>query len=232
MDPWTAGLIIVVVVGLGLIVFGALGDRAKNRRRAAEMLAPPKRSIPQFAPDAPAPSYLSDLQARRPPSGTNELSRADRDAIGLQLARTETTSIAAGYASQDFITDPTSGWAVLDQPAVLVCGDPVDSLRELLPLLERLILSRKPLVVIAPAFAHEVRATLEVNSIQRTMSLLAVEARSDACRSVADATGATVTDQSDRRAGYLPGEHLGRCARWVATAKQSYLVRDAADPVP
>jgi len=228
VDPWTIGLIVIIVVGLGLIVYGALSDRAKNRRRAAEMLAPPQRSIPQFAPNAPAPSYLSDLQARRPPSETAALSPADRDTIAQQLTQAGTLKIAAGYASKDFVTDPTSGWAVLDQPVILVCGDPVDSLRELIPLLEKLIVTQTPLVVAAPAFAREVRTTLEVNSIRRTMTLLAVEAPDEVRRSIANATGATVTDQSDRQAGYLPPEHLGHCERWIATAKQSSLITTAA----
>lgn len=231
MDPWTVGLIIVVVVGLGLIVYGALWDRAKNRSRAAEMLAPPNRSIPQFAPDAPAPSYLSDLQARRPPDQNSALSAADRQTIAQQLTRPDTISIAAGYASKDFVTDPTSGWAVLDRPVVLVCGDSVHSLREILPLLEKLVLSRTPLVIIAPEVARDVRTTLEVNSIRRTMSLLAIEAPDEARQSVVDVTGATATDQSDRQAGYVPSDHLGRCERWIATAKQSYLINGAADPV-
>ena len=67
MDPWTIGLIVLVIAGLGAIIFGALWDRGRNKQRAAEMLAPPARTIPQFHPDAPAPHYLSDLQARRRP---------------------------------------------------------------------------------------------------------------------------------------------------------------------
>ena len=63
MDAWSIGLIVLIIAGLGAIIFGALWDRRRNKRRAAEMLAPPARSIPQFHPDSPAPHYLSDLQA-------------------------------------------------------------------------------------------------------------------------------------------------------------------------
>ena len=232
MDAWTIGLIALVVVGLGLIVFGALHDRAKNRRLAAEMLAPPKRSIPQFTPQTSGPRYLSDLQARRPPSESPELSRTDREIIAEQLTLSDTTSIAAGYASKDFITDRASGWAVLETPAVLVCEDAVDSIRELLPILEKLIVSHTPLVVIAPAFAREVRTTLEVNTIRRITSLLAVEGTDEATRRVlSEATGATATDRSDRQAGYLPLDRLGRCERLVATATTTYLIRNATRPV-
>lgn len=228
VDPWTIGLIALVAVGLGAIVFGALSDRAKNRRRAAEMLAPPKRLIPQFAPQSASPRYVSDLQARRPPGDLPALSRTDRDTITAQLTRADTVTIPDGYASTDFITDPTSGWAVLEAPVVLVCGDPVASLRELLPLLEKLLVTHTPLAVVAPAFSREVRTTLEVNAIRRTLSVLAVQVPDDAQRRVVlDATGATLTDQSDRQAGYLPFDHLGHCDRWVSTAKQSHLIRDA-----
>ncbi len=68
LDPWTLGLVAVVVLGLALIAYGALHDRARNRRAREEMLSPPKREIPQFRPDTPAPQYLSELQARRPPA--------------------------------------------------------------------------------------------------------------------------------------------------------------------
>jgi hypothetical protein len=232
VDAWTIGLIALVVVGLGLILFGALHDRAKNRRLAAEMLAPPKRSIPQFTPQTTGPRYLSDLQARRPPSEPLELSRSDRETIAVQLTSSDTTTIAAGYASKDFITDRASGWAVLEAPAILVCEDAVDSIRELLPILEKLIVTRTPLVIVAPAIASEVRTTLEVNTIRRIMSLLAVEVPEEASRRVlAEATAATATDRSDRQAGYLPLDHLGRCERLVATATTTYLIRNATRPV-
>lgn len=220
------GLVVLVVVGLGVILFGALWDRAQNRRRAQEMLSPPERSIPGFRPDAPAPRYLSDLQARRPPAdvpGTT-LSEAERAQVTRQLEGDADLTIGTGYASGDFVTDETSGSAVLDDPAVLVCADPVASMRELLTVLERMILGRTPLVVVAPAMAPEVLATLEVNHIQRRLTLVVVLASDDEERArVAQACGATPTVRSDRQAGYLPPSVLGGCARWVSTAKRSHV---------
>lgn len=226
MDPWQVGLIVVIVVGLGLIVFGALFDRARNQRRAREMVSPPPRTIPHFRPDAPAPHYLSDLQARRrpeaDPSGT--LSTEQRAAIARQIADDQTVTVATGYASRDFVTDPTSGWAVVDQPTVLVCADPVASIREVLPVLEQLIMSGTPLVVVAPGLAPEVLSTLEVNQIRQTMRLLAVTPTAAGLADLAAACGATPLDRSDRQAGYLPPDHLGTCERWVSTARASHLI--------
>lgn len=221
------GLVVLIVVGLGVILFGALWDRARNRRRAEEMLAPPQRTIPGFRPDAPTPHYLSELQARRAPADapTSTLGDAERTALTRRLESEGTSTIGTGYISVDFVTDPASGWAVLDEPAVLVCADPVASMRELLGLLERTALSRTPLVVVAPEVAREVLATLEVNRIQQRLAVVVVLARDEQERAtVAQACGATPTERADRQAGYLPPSVLGRCARWVSTASGSHIL--------
>jgi hypothetical protein len=229
VDLWQVGLIAVIVVGFALIVFGALWDRARNQRRAREMLSPPPRTIPQFRPDAPAPHYLSDLQARRRPTGAEAkaLTAEERERVNRQIADAQTVTIPTGYASREFVTDPTSGWAVLDHPAVLVCADPVGSIRELLPVLERLMMTGTPLVVLAPDLAPEVRSTLEVNAIQQTMRLLAVTPNVADLKSLAAACGADLVDRSDRQAGYFPPERLGGCERWVSTAKASHVITSA-----
>ena len=111
-------------------------------------------------------------------AGRRRAHRADRRGPGdhpRQIADAQTVTIPAGYASKDFVTDPASGWAVLDQPAVLVCADPVETFRELLTVLEQLIMSQHPAGRRrAPAWPPEVLATLEVNQIRQTMRLLAV----------------------------------------------------------
>lgn len=224
VEPWTLGLVAVIVVGLAVILYGALSDRAKNRRAAEEMLTPPKRTIPQFSPDAPAPQYLSDLQARRPPVQPMpaELSPVERAALANQLRDPSTVTINAGWLSRDFVTDPGTGQAVLDAPMVLACLDPVESTRELLGVLERASLSGTALVVVAPSFSDEVRGTLEVNHIRQTLRVLAVAVADVA--PVAAATGAQPRDRSDLQSGYVWPEHLGGCGRWVSTSKASYVL--------
>ncbi len=232
MDPWSVGLATLVVVGLVAVVFGAAWDRARNRRRAAEMLAPPDRAIPRMRRDAPAPHYLSELQARRQPSGPDEsLAPDERAALAQQLDDAETLTVDAGFASSDFVTDQAAGWAVLDDAAVLVCADPVASIRELLGVLEPMMLSRTPLVVVAPDMARDVLATLEVNRIQRRLAVLVVLDGEAATRdALAQSCGATPTQRSDRQAGYLPPEALGHVARWVSTARSSHLVSRRTAP--
>lgn len=233
MDPWIIGLVAVVAVGLAVIVYGALSDRRRNARRAAEMLAPPQRTIPQFSPDAATPQYLSELQARRPSptSSPATLSAEERRDLAVLIDGPDVVTIATGYASRDFVTDPAASWAVVTHPRVLVCDDGIDSMRELLPILEKLILSRTPLVLVAPAIAAEVMGTLEVNQIRGTLSLLAVTPASPEERArVAQATGATAIGRSDLQSGYVLPEQLGRCWRWVSDAKRSHVL--PVEPTP
>jgi hypothetical protein len=229
MEPWSIGLIVLIIAGLAAIIFGALWDRRRNKRRASEMLAPPARTIPQFHPDAPAPHYLSDLQARRRPeeAESSDLSDAERASITQQLADPRTITVDAGYASRDFITDSSSDWAVLDGPAVLVCGDAIESFRELISTLEKLILSRTPLVVVAPSIASDVLATLEVNTIRQTMRLLAVVCDQKCRGTIATTCQAMIIDRSDRQSGYLAPDQLGHCERWISTATSSHLIMAA-----
>ena len=226
VDPWSIGLIVLIIAGLAAIILGALWDRRRNKQRAAEMLAPPDRTIPQFHPDAPAPHYLSDLQARRRPeeAESTDLSDAERASITQQLADPRTVTVDTGYASRDFITDSSSAWTVLDRPAVLVCGDAIESFRELISTLEKLILSRTPLVVVAPSIASDVLATLEVNTIRQTARLLAVICDQKRRSTIAAACQAMIMDRSDRQSGYLGPDHLGHCERWISTATSSHLI--------
>ena len=66
-----------------------------------------------------------------------------------------------------------------------------------------------------------------MNAIQQTMRLLAVTPDSAALASLAAACGADPIDRSDRQAGYFPPERLGRCERWVSTAKASHVIISA-----
>jgi hypothetical protein len=232
VDPWTVGLIALIVVGLAVIIFGALRDRAKNKQRERDMLSPPAREIPRFQPDNPAPRYLSELQARRPPPDAEptDLTQTERAEIKTAMADASTVTIKAGYLAREFVTDQTSGWAVLDQPMIMVCAEPVKTVRELLTVLEKLVVTKAPLVIAAPAFTDEVEATLAVNKIRQTLRLLPVAASEPQLAAIAAATGASQLIRSDLQAGYVLPTHLGRSVRWVSGPSQSYIIGPAARP--
>lgn len=231
MDSWILGLVVVAVIGVAVIVYGAVSDRRRRQHALDQLASPPKRNIPRFSPDAPSPHYLSDLEAHRPPENapTSELSDEERAELTELIKKPDTVTLPARRASKHFVTDQASGWSVLEEPRVLLCADPIHSVRELLGVLERLIAARGTLVIMAPEFAEDVRKTLEVNQIRRMLGLLAVIGDAEALQKAAEATGATITSAGDLRAGYLPDDALGRCARWVAEATVSHVVAATAD---
>lgn len=226
MDAWTLGLLLVLVVGALLVGYGALSDRAKNRRAAVEMLSPPQRNIPAFDPTTPAPQYLSELQARRRPQGVTdtELSSEQRQELKRQLTGSTTVTLDAAMVSRGFVTDSHAGWAVLDTPRVLVTAEPVEALREIMAVLEAVKSAGMPLVVAAPSLAAEVATTLEVNAIQQKLRVVGVTGSTGVLRQVADATGTEPVSRSDLQSGYVTFDRLGTCARWVSDNRRSYVL--------
>lgn len=229
VDTWIIGLIAVVVLGVAVIVFGALSDRSKNRRRAMQMMSPPERTIPRFDPEQPTPHYLSELQARRPPaSGSQtEPSQAERQIAG-QMSADHTVRLDCGFASTAFVTDRTTNQAALDAPVVLVCSDSIESFRELLGLLEKQILADSALVIVAPGIDAQALSTLEVNVIQQKLRIVVVSPATDRdLEKAAEVCDASPITRSDRQAGYLPAEALGHCTGWVSTKKASHIIPSA-----
>lgn len=227
MEGWQIGLVALVVIGLVVIIFGAVRDRRLNTRRREEMLAPPAREIPRFSPDTPAPSYLSELQARRPPenASSTELGEQERESLRTALQQSGAVHIEVGYATADLITDHTTGWAVLSWPDVLVCDAPVSQVRELLGVLELQVPTGRPLVVVAPTIGQELISTFAVNHIRRVITILPVVAADAAIRDrISTATGAIAASHTDLQSGYVAPSQLGTCATWVATATDSYLL--------
>lgn len=216
------GLVALVVVGVAVILYGALADRARNRRRAAEMMAPPERVIPGLGASAGQPQYVSALQARRPPTTPPTVPQAPNG------AGSATVTIRAGYASKDFVNDETGRRAVLDDPYVVVCADAVETVRELLPIVEPALREHRALVLVAPALGGDVLDALEVNAIQRLVSVVAVLADEASRRTVAEATGAQPLDRADRQSGYVSTDQFGRTPLWISTRDTSSLTdRDA-----
>lgn len=212
VQAWVVVMVVVVALALALTVYGALSDRAKNRRRAAEMLGPPKRDIPGLPAAARPPTYVTQAQARRRPAGAAPPARASDP----RSAREE-IEIRVGYASADFVTDPGSTEVALDEPLVLVCADDVETVRELLPALEQALRTTRPLVVVAPRIAPEVLGTLEVNALQGKVPGVALLADEVVRAQVVEVSGADPVDAADRRSGWLDPDSLGSVVRWTSS---------------
>ncbi len=100
----------------------------------------------------------------------------ESNTFGLELELTEGMRFDKGYISPYFVTDTERMETVLDDPYILIVNSKVSALKDLLPLLEKVISAGKPLVVIAEDVDGEALAALIVNKIRGTFKSVAVKA--------------------------------------------------------
>ncbi|MDT5157538.1 MAG: chaperonin GroEL [Acidobacteriota bacterium] len=115
---------------------------------------------------------------------------------GMQLDR--------GYLSPYFVTDPESMEAVLENPYILLCEKKVSSMRDILPLLEQVAKSGKPILIIAEDVEGEALATLVVNKLRGTLNVAAVKAPG-----FGDRRKALLEDIAIMTGGHVISEDLG-----------------------
>src|SRR4051795_10481350 len=100
----------------------------------------------------------------------------ESNTFGLQLELTEGMRFDKGYISGYFVTDAERQEAVLEDPYILLVSSKVSTVKDLLPLLEKVIQSGKPLLIIAEDVEGEALSTLVVNKIRGTFKSVAVKA--------------------------------------------------------
>ena len=125
----------------------------------------------------------------------------DSQTFGIELEFTEGMQFDKGYISPYFITDADRQESVLVDPYVLIVNSKISSVQDLLPVLEKVQQTGKPLVAIAEDVEGEALATLVVNKIRGTFSSVAVKApgfgerRKAMLQDIAILTGATVISE-------------------------------------
>lgn len=95
--------------------------------------------------------------------------------LNTELEFTEGVGFDKGFLSAYFVTDFDSQRAVLDDPLILLHQEKISSLPDLLPMLEKVAESGKPLLIVAEDIEGEALATLVVNSIRKTLKAVAVK---------------------------------------------------------
>jgi chaperonin GroEL len=96
--------------------------------------------------------------------------------LATELEVTEGLQFDKGFISPHFVTDAESSEAVLDDPHLLITTQKISSIEELLPLLEKVLQTGKPLLVVAEDVEGQALSTLVVNSIRKTIKVCAVKA--------------------------------------------------------
>jgi chaperonin GroEL len=125
------------------------------------------------------------------------------EAKGLEttLETVEGMQFDRGYLSPYFVTDPEKMEVVLDDPYILIHDKKISAMKELLPLLEKVAQSGKPLLIIAEDVEGEALATLVVNKLRGTLKVAAVKApgfgdrRKEMLRDIGVLTGGQVISE-------------------------------------
>jgi chaperonin GroEL len=154
--------------------------------------------------------------------------------FGMDLEFTEGMQFDKGYISPYMVTDQDRMEAVLEDPYILIANQKIGAVRDLLPVLEQVIQSGKPLLIIAEDVEGEALATLVVNKLRGTFTGLAVKApgfgdrRKRMLEDIAILTGGEViTDEMGLKLENTQVSQLGR-ARRVVVAKDTTTIVDGA----
>jgi chaperonin GroEL len=154
--------------------------------------------------------------------------------FGMDLEFTEGMQFDKGYISPYMVTDQDRMEAVLEDPYILIANSKIGSVRDVLPVLEAVIQSGKPLLIIAEDVEGEALATLVVNKLRGTFTGVAVKApgfgdrRKRMLEDIAILTGGEViTEEMGLKLENTQLSQLGR-ARRVVVAKDTTTVIDGA----
>ncbi len=160
----------------------------------------------------------------------------ESNTFGLQLELTEGMRFDKGYISGYFVTDPERQEAVLEDPYILLVGSKVSTVKDLLPLLEKVIQAGKPLLIIAEDVEGEALSTLVVNKIRGTFKSVAVKApgfgdrRKAQLADIAILTGGEVISEEVGLSLEAAGvELLGQARKVVVTKDETTIVEGAGD---
>ncbi|MBO4208219.1 chaperonin GroEL [Micromonospora echinofusca] len=96
--------------------------------------------------------------------------------LATELEVTEGLQFDKGFISPNFVTDVEAQEAVLDDPYILITTQKISAIEELLPLLEKVLQTSKPLLIVAEDVEGQALSTLVVNSIRKTVKVCAVKA--------------------------------------------------------
>jgi chaperonin GroEL len=162
------------------------------------------------------------------------ISVEESSATGLELEFTEGMQFDKGYISPYFVTDPERMEAILDDPYVLVVQTKISSIQELLPLLEKISQTGKPLFIVAEDVDGEALSTLVVNKIRGIFNSVSVKApafgdrRKAMLQDIAVLTGAqVVAPEIGLKLDQVGLEVLGQ-ARRVIVSKDNTTIVDGA----
>ena len=157
--------------------------------------------------------------------------------FGLEMETVEGMRFDKGYISPYFVTDPERMEAVLDDPHVLLVSSKISNVRDLVPVLEKVMQGGKPLLIIAEDVEGEALATLVVNKIRGTFTSVAVKApgfgdrRKAMLQDMAILTGGQViSEEVGLKLDSVGVDMLGHARKVIVAKDETTIVEGAGDP--
>ncbi|MFI1399472.1 chaperonin GroEL [Streptomyces sp. NPDC020681] len=206
-------------------VSGALLEQAKDVET--------KEQIASTASISAADTQIGELIAEAMDKVGKEgvITVEESQTFGLELELTEGMRFDKGYISAYFATDMERMEASLDDPYILIVNSKVSNVKDLLPLLEKVMQSGKPLLIIAEDVEGEALSTLVVNKIRGTFKSVAVKApgfgdrRKAMLNDIAILTGGTViSEEVGLKLENAGLDLLGRARKVVITKDETTIV--------
>jgi len=160
----------------------------------------------------------------------------DSNTMGLELELTEGMRFDKGYISPYFVTDAERQEAVLDDPYILLVNSKISNVKDLLPLLEKVIQAGKPLFIVAEDIEGEALAVLVVNKLRGSFKSVAVKApgfgdrRKAMLEDMAILTGGQViSEEVGLKLDTAGLELLGQARKVVVTKDETTIVEGSGD---
>ncbi len=160
----------------------------------------------------------------------------ESNTFGLDLEFTEGMQFDKGYLSPYFVTDADRQEAVLDNPYILLNEGKITSVQDLVPVLEKIMQSSRPLLIIAEDIEGEALATLVVNKIRGTFASVAVKApgfgerRKATLQDIAVLTGGQVISETvGLKLENATLDLLGSARKVVVTKDNTTIIEGAGD---
>ena len=161
----------------------------------------------------------------------------ESNTFGTELELTEGMRFDKGYINPYFVTDPERQEAVFEDPYILIANQKISNIKDLLPIVDKVIQEGKELVIIAEDVEGEALATLVLNKIRGIFKSVAVKApgfgdrRKAQLQDIAILTGGQViTDEVGLKLENATTDLLGRARKVIVTKDETTIIEGAGDP--
>ncbi|MDK1018929.1 MAG: chaperonin GroEL [Actinomycetota bacterium] len=236
----------MVAEGLRLVTAGAnpmemrrgIEEAVNTVVKAIEELATPidskdRSSIAYVASNSAADDEIGGhiADAMRKVGNEGVITVEDSQTFGVELEFTEGMQFDKGFISPYFITDADRQEAVLEDAYILIANQKISSVQDLVPVLEKVMQSSKPILILSEDVEGEALATLVVNKIRGTFNSVAVKApgfgerRKAQLQDIAILTGATViSEEVGLKLEGVTIEMLGTARKIVITKDDTTII--------